>query len=306
VKTTLSADAVSYADAARGRLERLGGVDYALRCETDRSLRDQAGSAVADLGVGDVHVRDDLDQLLAGAQLCRVAGAVSLPWPVVEELLRVDGARLALVNPTNPRIDHGDLAGEWVGCDLDGAAYDVEPDAPRPAKLGPFLVPAVLGTRRPDVDPDDIARHLVLGSWRILGGLETALRQVTDHVKARKQFGQPLAEFQAVRFAIADASVALRGLDELAKFTTWRLISAPAEQVRVDAVVLRLHSVDSAVRVLRICHQLLGAIGFCDEHDVSVIDRHLQPLLRLPVAAERLAVRLVPAVRSGELETLFT
>jgi hypothetical protein len=61
-----------------------------------------------------------------------------------------------------------------------------------------------------------------------------------------------------------------------------------------------------AREVLRTCHQLLGALGFCDEHDVSVLDRHLQPLLRLPYAAEALADRLVPAVSRGELESLFT
>jgi hypothetical protein len=47
-------------------------------------------------------------------------------------------------------------------------------------------------------------------------------------------------------------------------------------------------------------------VGFCDEHDVSVLDRHLQPLLRLPCSSEGLADRLVPAVSRGELESLFT
>jgi alkylation response protein AidB-like acyl-CoA dehydrogenase len=105
---------------------------------------------------------------------------------------------------------------------------------------------------------------------------------------------------------MADASVAVRGLDELAKFTTWRLTAAEPAQRHADAVALRLHAVDSAVAVLRTCHQMLGAIGFCDEHDVSVIDRHLQPLLRLPVSADVLAARLIPAVTAHEFETLFT
>jgi hypothetical protein len=36
-----------------------------------------------------------------------------------------------------------------------------------------------------------------------------------------------------------------------------------------------------------------------------VLDRHLQPLIRLPLGAEALAERLVPAVGRGELENLF-
>jgi len=306
VNPTLPADVTEFAAAARRRLERLGGPDLALRAERDRGLRDPVGAALGELGGFELEVRTDPDQFLAATQLCRVAGQLVLPWPVVEEILSIDGARLALIEPNVMRIDHGDLSGEWLGCDLNGTAYRLQPDEPKHAKLGPFLVSAQLGDRAADVDADDVARHLVLGSWRILGGVEAALGQVVEHVSVRKQFGQPLAEFQTVRFAVADASVAIRGLDELAKFTSWRLSDAPAARRQADAVGLRLFAVETAIQVLRSCHQLLGAVGFCDEHDVSVFDRHLQPLLRLPMSSERLAMRLAPAVRRGDLETLFT
>jgi hypothetical protein len=306
MKTSLPDDVTAYADAARRRLDRLGGVDFGLRCEADRSMREECAGALADLGANDLDVRADLDQFLAGAALCRVAGAVALPWPLVEELMAVDGDRLALIDPAAARVDHGDLSGGWLGCTLDGEAYRLVAGAPRRAKLGPFVVPAQLGSQAAPVSGSEIARHLTLGAWRILGSLEAAVGQVVDHVKARTQFGQPLAEFQAVRFAVADAIVALRGLDELAKYTAWRLYAVPDARAAADATALRLHSVDAAVRVLRTCHQMLGAVGFCDEHDVSVFDRHLQPLLRLPVSAEALALRLVPAVRSGDFETLFS
>jgi alkylation response protein AidB-like acyl-CoA dehydrogenase len=229
-----------------------------------------------------------------------------LPWPIVEDLLRVDGHRFALVDLAHPRVDHGDLGGDWIGCDLDGTAYRLDMAPPRGAKLGPFLTPAAIGEAQPSVHPLDVARHLVLGSWRLLGGLEAALAQVVEHVTVRKQFKKTLSEFQTVRFAVADATVALLGLEELAKYTTWRLDSTSLEHAAVDAVTLRLHAADTATQVLRTCHQLLGAVGFCDEHDVSVYDRHLQPLIRLPASAERLALRLVPTVRSGDFETLFS
>jgi hypothetical protein len=58
--------------------------------------------------------------------------------------------------------------------------------------------------------------------------------------------------------------------------------------------------------VLRTSHQLLGALGFCDESDVSVLDRHTQPLIRLPLGTEGLALRLIPGVPDGSLETLFS
>ena len=307
MKTALPEDAVRYGEAVRGRLERLGGVDFGLRAESDRSLRDEASKALDDLSAFELDVRDDLDQFLAAAELCRAAGALCLPLPVVENLMQIEGRRLALIDPATPRVDHGDLPGGWIGADLDGNAHRLEiEDLPARAKLGPFLVPAQLGEAAAPIGQDDIARHLVLGAWRILGGLQAALGQVVEHVKARKQFGQALAQFQVVRFGVADANVALVGLDELARYTAWRLDVADPAQRQADAVALRLHAVDTARAVMRTCHQMLGAIGFCDEHDVSVIDRHLQPLLREPCSGEALALRLVPAVRSGDFETLFS
>ena len=46
--------------------------------------------------------------------------------------------------------------------------------------------------------------------------------------------------------------------------------------------------------------------GLRDESDVSILDRHTQPLIRLPVSSEMLALRLMPGVRGGQLETLFS
>jgi hypothetical protein len=244
--------------------------------------------------------------LLAAAVLCQAAGANALPYPVVEELLAIDGARLSLVNPEAPRIDHGDLPGDWIAADLDGARYRPHPGLRTNAKLGPFLVPATLSAPDGSVPPNDVNLHLVLGSWRILGALQQSLHIVTEHVRARVQFGQPLADFQAVRFAVADAAVGVRGLHELAKYTICRPESLPAQVHSADALVLRYKAADTARQVLRTSHQLLGALGFCDESDVSVLDRHTQPLIRLPLGAEALALRLIPDVRDGHLETLFS
>ncbi len=139
-----------------------------------------------------------------------------------------------------------------------------------------------------------------------MGAVQQALEITRQHVTARTQFGKPLAEFQAVRFTIADASVAVRGLYELAKYTISRSESTATQVRSADALILRLKAADTARQVMRTAHQLLGALGFCDESDVSVLDRHTQPLIRLPVSGEMLALRLMPGVRGGQLETLFS
>jgi hypothetical protein len=305
VNTALPEDISEFAAVAAKRLARLGGPQAALRAESDEEVRRQAGRALLDLGAFDLDVRSSSDDLLAAAVLCQAAGANALPYPLVDELLSIDGARLALVNPTAARIDHGDLPGDWVAADLDGTRYRPQLSSRTNAKLGPFLVPATLSEPDGTVPPADVDVHLMLGSWRILGAVQRSLQIVTEHVNTRIQFGKPLADFQAVRFAVADAAVAVRGLEELAKYTVWRSETAAAEAFSADTLVLRLKAVETARQVLRTSHQLLGALGFCDESDISVIDRHTQPLIRLPVGAEELALRLIPDVRDGRLETLF-
>ncbi|GAB3028765.1 acyl-CoA dehydrogenase family protein [Mycobacterium bourgelatii] len=309
MNTELPQDISDFAAVAGKRLARVGGPQAALHAETDDAIRDSARAALDEVGAFELDVRSGSDDLLAAAVLCQAAGATALPYPVVEELLAIDGARLALVNPEAPRIDHGDLAGAWVAADLDGHLYRPQPGARSNAKLGPFLVPATLdGPVGPEgtVPAADVNLHLVLGSWRILGTVQRSLDIATEHVQARIQFGKPLADFQAVRFAVADASVAVRGLHELAKYTLSRTKSVPAPVSSADALVLRLKAADTARQVLRTAHQLLGALGFCDESDISVLDRHVQPLIRLPLSAEALSLRLLPGVRDGSLETLFS
>jgi hypothetical protein len=306
VKTALPQDISDFSAVAAKRLARLGGPQAALRAEADDGIRDAARAALSEVGGFELDARSSSDDLLAAAVLCQAAGAAALPYPLVEELLSIDGARLALVNPEAPRVDHGDLPGDWTAADLDGTRYHLQLGSRTNAKLGPFLVAASLGAPDGTVPVADVNLHLVLGSWRILGAVQRSLQIVTEHVRARIQFGKPLADFQAVRFAVADASVAVRGLHELAKYTICRPESLPVQVHSADALVLRFKAADTARQVLRTSHQLLGALGFCDESDVSVLDRHTQPLIRLPLGAEALALRLIPDVRDGYLETLFS
>ena len=228
MKTALPEDIAEFSAVATKRLVRFGGPQAALQAETDDRLRQDARTALSDLGAFDLDVRSSSEDLLAAAVLCQAAGATALPYPLVEELMAIDGARLALVNPEAPRIDHGDLAGDWIAADLDGTRYRVQPSSRTAAKLGPFLVPATLSPPDGTVPAADVDLHLTLGSWRIVGAVQQCLEITRQHVVARMQFGKPLAEFQAVRFTVADAAVAARGLHELAKYTISRIESVPA------------------------------------------------------------------------------
>jgi alkylation response protein AidB-like acyl-CoA dehydrogenase len=173
--------------------------------------------------------------------------------------------------------------------------------------LGPFVVDlAGAGDGAPVTHESgiDVRYWLVLTAFQILGAADRAVELASDHVSNRIQFGKPIATFQAVQFMLADAAVAVAGLRELAHFTLWRAATAP-EEAGPDVLALRVHAIDVARAVLRTCQQLHGAAGVCDEYDISVITRHIQPALRLPFGAERGAQLLADAIDAQRFAGLF-
>ena len=318
----LPAEAVEFGAAAEKAFAALGGVDAARQAEADPAHRARVSSALESLGTDELDPRSDLEAAAAAGELCRAAGRVALPYPVVPVLLRdaEAGLPLALVadGPCGERgwkVDHGDLLAEWRVAPLHGPARRARARGPRlGTRLGPFVAPlapagplASDGARADDAGPTtgtDVDLHLTLTAWLVLGFVERALELAVEHTRGREQFGQPLSEFQAVQFQLADVAVALDGLRELCRFTLWRVSSQP-DRSRPDALALRLHAVDVARAALRTCQQLHGAAGVCDEYDVSILCRHVQPALRLPFSAERAADELADAVAGDGFSGLF-
>jgi Acyl-CoA dehydrogenase, C-terminal domain len=314
----LPAIAIEFGDAAARAFADAGDVDLARRAEARPETRTDVVAPLLDrLGARDLRVTDDVDTALAGGELCRVAGRCALPYPVAGVLAGgPDRPALALVDPVLLRADHGDLLPRWRLAAIDGGAWVSWEGRPAGAPLGTVLGPFVVDMHVVDVDvapagpgagaggPVDVPMLITLGAWQILGTLERALELAVEHVNARHQFGRPLARFQAVQFQIADATVAVQSLRELARFTMWRLSAAPLDR-SVDALALRVQALEAAQAVLRTCHQLHGAVGFCDEHDLSVLSRHVQPQLRLGGGLEATTEHLMAAIDHTGFDSLF-
>ena len=305
-------DAVEFGETARKAFDKLGGVDAARKAEEDRAFRNEVGATLQALGSHDVDPRADLDTFAAAAALCEAAGRAVLPYPVVGVLLQRDGVPFALVPDDHARVDHGDLFEAWNLATVSGSNWArqvSENNTPRAqfGRLGPFVVDL---DRQGEAQPVthesgiDVRYSLVLTAFQILGAADRAVELAADHVSTRIQFGKPIATFQAVQFMLADAAVAVAGLRELAHFTLWRAASTP-EEAAPDVLALRVHAIDVARAVLRTCQQLHGAAGVCDEYDISVITRHIQPALRLPFGAERSAALLADAIDAQGFAGLF-
>lgn len=299
-------EAVEFAAAAARAFADLGGTELVRRAEQTPAARTEVTDALARLGLDGLDPRSDSTALSAAAACCAEAGRVALPYPLASVFVRDRAGRPTVAVPAAvARADHADLFPEWSVGSLDGgrAGVAVPSGTPLATRLGPFVGDLTLSDTSQVAMEDLLCQQMLVG-WTVVGGLEAAVSLATAHVNTRIQFGKPLAAFQAVQFQLADAAVAVAGLRELAGFAVWRwsLVRAGA---RSDVLALRLHAIDAARTVLRTCQQLHGAAGVCDEYDVSVITRALQPALRLPAGAEHTADLLWDAVSTDGFEGLF-
>lgn len=304
----LPAEAVEFGAAADKAFAALGGVDAARRAPEEPAVRTtEIPDALRRLGADDLDPRADADALAAAGALCEAAGRVALPYPVPAALLAdAEGRPFAAVPDGAARVDHGDLFPAWRVAALGGPATFAAPAARGPlgTRLGPFVTDLVPGAPAGGDGAADLAHHVTLTCCAILGSADRAVGLAVEHVNGRIQFGQPLAAFQAVQFQLADCAVAVSGLRELAHFTLWRLATDPGGAI-ADVLGLRAQALDVARSVLRTTQQLHGAAGVCEEYDICVLTRLVQPALRLPWSPERTATELAAAIRRDGFAGLF-
>ena len=150
----------------------------------------------------------------------------------------------------------------------------------------------------------DVALGLVLPCWTLLGMLDRAMELTIAHVNLRKQFGQPLSSFQGVQFQLTDAEVERTGVETLAKYALWTIGTGRPEATD-DALALRMSAIEAAEIVFRVCHQLHGAVGFCDETTLSWLSRYSRPLRRLPLGLSATRDLLTGRVGGDGLSGLF-
>ncbi len=128
-----------------------------------------------------------------------------------------------------------------------------------------FAYPMGQLAAEPDWQRLDLDPAVVLAHWRlalaaeIAGNLHGALDSVLDHVRVRKQFGQPLGAFQGVQHRLADASVRVEGL-------RWLVLRAAESLVPAEAALALGQAQSVATPICHDLHQFMGAMGLTLEH----------------------------------------
>jgi alkylation response protein AidB-like acyl-CoA dehydrogenase len=127
-----------------------------------------------------------------------------------------------------------------------------------------YLTGVPAETRRHDIAPEVLRTQ-----WRAAlaaeaaGLLAAALQSVTTYVSERKQFGRPIATFQALRHRLAEAQVMANGV-------YWLALRAAGTGDAGDAALAALHAQEAAKKVGYDFHQFLGAMGMTLEHPLHL------------------------------------
>jgi Acyl-CoA dehydrogenase, C-terminal domain len=149
---------------------------------------------------------------------------------------------------------------------------------------------------RPGAWPQAMARGRLAVGHELVGASRSMLDLARAHALERIQFGQPIANFQAVRHRLADTLVAIEATDAA-------LGSAWDEGVPAAASTAKALAGRSARTAARHSQQVLAGIGFTTEHAfhhyvrrVLVLDQLFGTARRLTreLGAELLATRRLP------------
>jgi hypothetical protein len=106
-------------------------------------------------------------------------------------------------------------------------------------------------------------------SATLLGLGERMLSVSVEYVKARKQFGRAIGEYQALKHQLADVRVALDFTRPLVYGAALSLESGSDEAPR-DVSAAKVHASESAYLAARTALQVHGAIGYTAEYDLGL------------------------------------
>ena len=119
-----------------------------------------------------------------------------------------------------------------------------------------------------------------LGAAAMLVGLGDAMLDMTvEYVKQRKQFGQPIGAFQAVKHHLADARLALEFARPLVLRAAWSTARNDDTRSR-DVSTAKAMASEAAELVGRKALQCHGAIGYTVEYDLHLFLKRTWALSR--------------------------
>ncbi|GJF09583.1 acyl-CoA dehydrogenase [Mycolicibacterium cyprinidarum] len=253
---------------------------------------------LAELGVTALMVPERFDGIDAHPIDLMVAmeriGRWCVPGPVTESiavapiLLADDERSAALASgeliatvalpPLAPRAVDADIAGLALlaadGQVRDGAAGDMHESIDLSRHL--FDI-----TASGDPQSADVSRAFEFGALttaaQLVGAGQAMLDAAVDYAKQRSQFGNVIGSYQAIKHKLADVLIAIELARPLVYGAALSLAAGSTDTAR-DVSAAKVAAADAALLAARAALQTHGAIGFTQEHDLSLLLVRVQAL----------------------------
>ncbi|EFA78276.1 acyl-CoA dehydrogenase [Heterostelium album PN500] len=101
-----------------------------------------------------------------------------------------------------------------------------------------------------------------------LGGAQASLVAARDHLKVRKQFGQPLANFQSIQFKLADMATKLYAARTMLRNSA-KMLDAKDQQAAVYIAMAKLFTCDTCFEICDEALQLHGGYGYLKDYPIE-------------------------------------
>jgi alkylation response protein AidB-like acyl-CoA dehydrogenase len=200
--------------------------------------------AVAPVLLGD----DERNAALAAGELI---ATVAMP-PQVPRALDADTAGLILL-ASDGRVVDGTAGGQYPSVDPSRKLFDVNAS----------------GAER-NVDTALAYEFGVLATAaQLVGAGQAMLDMSVEYAKQRSQFGRAIGTYQAIKHKLADVHIALELARPLVYGAALSLADGSPDTAR-DVSAAKVAAADAALLAARSSLQTHGAIGFTQEHDLSL------------------------------------
>ena len=108
-----------------------------------------------------------------------------------------------------------------------------------------------------------------------IGGAQFCLERTIDYMRERKQFGQRLADFQALRFRLADYATEVEAARLMVRRAAAAVTSQEPGGTRLAAMAKRF-ATDVGFEVVDGCLQLHGGYGYLRDHPIERVLRDVR------------------------------
>lgn len=132
-----------------------------------------------------------------------------------------------------------------------------------------------------DGRPADVARAFEFGALataaQLIGAAQAMLDASVDYAKQRSQFGTIIGTYQAIKHKLADVLIAVEMARPLVYGAALSLADGSGDTAR-DVSAAKVAAADAALLAARSALQTHGAIGYTQEHDLSLLLLRVQAL----------------------------